>query len=91
MEITLTIPDSLAGQLTANEEELSQHLLEDIAVEAYCRDAISRHDLQFLLRLDSRYELDGFLKQRGIEHGSYSGQNLLQDIAALDAHRPAQR
>jgi len=87
MQVTVDIPDELAELMASDRNELPRRMVEDAALGAYCRDAISRSDLQALLGFETGWELDGFLKQRGVEHGSYSGQDLMEDIAALDASR----
>ncbi|ADW70057.1 UPF0175 family protein [Granulicella tundricola] len=91
MQITLEIPDDFAAQISENGHDLPRRLLEDAAVGAYCRDTLSRHELQSRLGFATQYELDMFLKERGIEHGSYSGQDLLDDIATLNLARLKQK
>jgi predicted HTH domain antitoxin len=83
MQITVNIPDELVSQLACNESELPRMVLEDAALGAYCRDAISRDDHQRLLGFETGNDLDGLLKQRGIEHGSYRGQDLTEDLKSL--------
>jgi len=87
MQITVGIPYELAVKMASDRSELPRRMLEDAALGAYCRDAISRADLRGVLGFETGYELDGLLKQRGIELGSYSGLNLMDDIASLDASR----
>ena len=87
MQIVVEIPDDLAAQIAGDQRDLPRRLLEDVALGAYCRDAISRAELQHLLGFETGDELDGLLKQRGVEHGSYSGQDLMDDIGVLESIR----
>ena len=66
MTITVEIPDEFAGQLVAAGVEPSRQALEDMAVEAYRAHRLSGKRLRLLLGIGSRYELDGFLKRRGV-------------------------
>jgi hypothetical protein len=66
MEITIVIPDDLAGQIVPAGFDPSRQALEDMAVEAYRTHRLTGSQLRRLLNISSRYELDGFLKQRGV-------------------------
>ncbi len=66
MQITLEIPDKVAAYLVRGMGDAAQSLLEDAAVEAYREERISEHELQLVLGLETRYELDGVLKARGV-------------------------
>lgn len=79
----MSIPDELASQLACDASQLPRIVLEDAALGAYCRDAITRDDLQRLLGFETGNDLDGLLKQRGIEHGSYRGEDLADDLKTL--------
>jgi predicted HTH domain antitoxin len=63
--VTLELPDELASQLPAPGQDLAQAALEALAVVAYREHRITAHQIAALLKLD-RYELDGFLKSRGV-------------------------
>ena len=65
MEITVTIPDDVASRLLHDVSEPSRALLEAAAAEAYREGRLTGYELLTLLGL-TRYELDGFLKARGI-------------------------
>jgi hypothetical protein len=58
MEITVIIPDELAGQIIPAGPDPSRQALEDMAVEAYRTHRLTGSQ--------PRYELDGFLKKRGV-------------------------
>ncbi len=84
MPVLVSIPDEFAALVTQDQSELPRQLVEDAALGAYCRDAITRAELQHFLGFATGNQLDGYLKLRGVEHGSYSGEDFGQDIAALD-------
>jgi len=71
MNLTVVIPDDLAGRLSASGADLSRRALEAFALEEYKSERISKAELRRLLGIQSRYELDGFLKAHGvwIEYG----------------------
>lgn len=85
MATLVEFPDKFVLQVASQGGDLSKQLLEDAALGAYCRDAITRRDLQSILGFATSYQVDGFLKLRGVEHGSYDGQDLLDDVAAMKA------
>lgn len=66
MEITLTIPDELARQIVPEGLDPSRQALEDMAVEAYRAHRLTGAQLRRALGIPSRYELDAFLKKRGV-------------------------
>ena len=63
MLVTLDLPDELTAVLTAQGSDLSRAALESIALEACREHKLSAAQLRRLLGFESRYELDGFLKQ----------------------------
>lgn len=62
MNLTLEIPDDLAGRLSASGGDLSRRALEAFALEEYKSNRITKAETRRLLGFGSRYELDGFLK-----------------------------
>ena len=66
MDVTVHIPDDLAGPLKAAAGDLSRRALEGLALEEFKRGHITGAQLRRLLGFESRYELDGFLKAHGI-------------------------
>jgi hypothetical protein len=62
MELTIQIPDELAGRLTAQGGDLSRRALEGFALEEYKSGRITEAELRRLLGYGTRYQLDGFLK-----------------------------
>jgi hypothetical protein len=65
MNITVAIPDDLAARL-GPEADLPRRALEALVLEAYRAGRLSNTELRMLLRLETRYEMDGFLKAHGV-------------------------
>ncbi len=82
MNVTLRIPDELAERLSAQGADLERRALEAFALAEYQAGRLFESDLCQMLDL-SRYELDGFLKQRGIFH-DYTLADLERDQETLD-------
>jgi Uncharacterised protein family (UPF0175) len=61
MNLTVEIPDEIADTLGAG-TDLPRRVLEGFALEEYKSRRISKAQLRCLLGLETRYELDGFLK-----------------------------
>jgi hypothetical protein len=66
MQITVDIPDELASPLVPTGQDPARAALEAIGIEAYREHRITGHQLQKLLGIGSRYELDEFLKQHRV-------------------------
>jgi predicted HTH domain antitoxin len=77
MTIQLDLPDELSHVLAVGGDP-SRAAFEAIALEAYREHKLSTAQLQRLLGFETRYELDGFLKQREVWL-EYSWQDLEQD------------
>ena len=60
---------------------------QDAALKAFSEDRITARELQQVLGFDTRYQLDGFLKVRGIDHGAYGPEDLEQDTHTMDRLR----
>lgn len=63
MELTLHIPDEVAARLSASGTELSRRALEAFALEEYRSGRLTEAQLRQVLGFETRYELDGFLKE----------------------------
>jgi hypothetical protein len=66
MQVTVEIPDDLASQLIPAGQDPARAVLEDALVQAYRENRISGHQLMTALGIETRYELDGFLKARHV-------------------------
>jgi len=78
MQLTLDLPDELSAALAAPGQNLSRAALEAIALEAYRERKLSTAQLRRLLGFETRYDLDGFLKQHEVWL-DYAWQDLEQD------------
>jgi predicted HTH domain antitoxin len=82
MNITIEVPEDVARQLEAIWGDLPQRALESLAVEAYRSGVITKVEVQRMLRLASRWEVDAFLK-RAKAYLDYTEADLEQDIRAI--------
>jgi len=69
MNVVLPIPDDLAERLGGAGPALARQALEGLAAEAFRAGRLSRPELRRLLGFETRSEVDGFLKERGINDG----------------------
>jgi predicted HTH domain antitoxin len=79
MEISIQVPDAVADRLRGSWQDLSRQALEALAVEAYRQGILTSAEVQDLLGIGSRYELDGFLKQAGA-YLQYTVEDLEDDL-----------
>ena len=82
MNVTVQIPDDLAQRLGASGDDLSRRALEGFALEEYKVGHITKPELRRLLGLETRYELDGFLKLHGVI-ADVTIEDLRRDIGDL--------
>jgi hypothetical protein len=66
MNLTVEIPDEIAASL-GDGGDLPRRILEGFALEEYKTQRISKAQLRRLLGLETRYELDGFLKAHQVD------------------------
>jgi hypothetical protein len=85
VNLTVEIPDDLAGRLTAAGGDLSRRALEAFAAEEFKAGRITKAELRRLLGMTSRYDLDGFLKAHEIwiDYTVDDYQRELQDLKRL--------
>jgi len=83
MQITLELPEDIASHLTAKGENLSRAALEAFALEEFRSKKLSTAQLRRLLGCQTRMEVDGFLKEHGVEL-EYTLEDLERD---REAHR----
>lgn len=62
MNLTVEIPDELAGRLSAAGGDLSRRALEAFVADEYTHDRLTKSALQSLLGIETSHQLDGFLK-----------------------------
>ncbi|SPF48848.1 conserved hypothetical protein [Candidatus Sulfopaludibacter sp. SbA4] len=75
MNITVEIPDTIAGDLAGEGRDPARAVLEAIALEGYRADRLSEYQVRQLLGFETRDEVDGFLK----EHGAFM-QYTMEDV-----------
>jgi hypothetical protein len=66
MNVHLEIPDELAHRLAADADGLERAALEAIAIEGVRSEKLSVAQARRLLGIQTRYEMDGFLKAHGV-------------------------
>jgi len=83
MQVTVELPDELASQMIPSGQDPARAILEDALVQGYREGKISGTQLMEALGMETRYELDGFLKahQVWIE---YSAEQMAADQAFQD-------
>ena len=66
MNLTVEIPDDLAGRLSAEGGDLSRRALEAFALQEFKSGHLTEYELRRLLGFRTSYELDGFLKSHEV-------------------------
>jgi len=66
MTITVDVPEEMTQYLSERGQNPSRAALELMLLEAYREHRLTTAQLRRLLGFESRYELDGFLKQREV-------------------------
>ncbi len=66
MQLTLEIPEDLAQRFAADASGLSRAALEALALEGVRSGKLTTAQARRLLGIQSRYEMDGFLKAHGV-------------------------
>jgi len=66
MNVHLEVPEEFARQLASDAEGLARVALEALAAEGVRSRKLSVFQARKLLGIQSRYEMDGFLKAHGV-------------------------
>lgn len=82
MNVAIEIPDDVARQLKARSGEVSKAVLEAVAVEAYRSGTITAAQVQQMLGLPSRWDVESLLRRAEAYH-DYSMADLEHDIAVI--------
>lgn len=84
MELTITIPDEVTevAQNGGNRQSV-RRLLEYIGVELYKAGVITGPQLQEMLGLQDRFELDGVLKAHGVLF-DYTPEQLKREVETIE-------
>jgi len=81
--ITVELPESVAEKLCNDKKDLSRAALEAIALEGYRSNRLTGLQVREILGLETRLELDAFLKEHRIDL-EYSFEDLERERADLD-------
>jgi len=84
MQVLLEIPDDLNQWMTQDGKSAARAALEALAIEAYRSGAFSGPETRRILGFGTQYELDGFLKDHGVEEGAYDLEDLEHDRQVLE-------
>lgn len=90
MTVTINIPDSVSGALTAKLGNLGRVAMECLAAKAYSEGCLGLEGVRKMLDLPSRWEAEALLKQHGVWPG-LTVDDLDHDLATLDRVRPTLR
>lgn len=82
MNVAIEIPDDVARELQARSGEVSKAVLEAVAVEAYRSGTITPIQVQQMLGMASRWEVESLLRRAGAYH-DYTMVDLEHDIAVI--------
>jgi Uncharacterised protein family (UPF0175) len=80
MDVTLQIPDDIAGHMSAG--DLSRQVLEAWAAEEYRLGHRHKPDLRRLFGFETSYEIDGFLKSHNV-YDEYTMEDFERERQAL--------
>jgi hypothetical protein len=79
MLVTITVPDEFAAALFAAGQEPARVVLEALGLEAYRQRR--GYQLRLLLGMESRYALEGFLKEHNVY--DYTVDDFEHDLATI--------
>jgi predicted HTH domain antitoxin len=82
MNVAIEIPDEVARALAPHESDVSQAVLEAVAIEAYRSGTLTPAQVQQMLGLRSRWQTEAFLRRAEAFH-DYTMEDLDRDIAAI--------
>ena len=88
MDVAIHLPDDVARQLEAKWGNVPQRALEALALEAYRSGALTEAQVQHMLKLSSRWEVETFLKQAQA-YLDYTEADLERDVAAIRKVSPS--
>jgi predicted HTH domain antitoxin len=80
--VAVDIPDDLERRLKERWQDVPRKALEAIAIEAYRSGALTAAEVQRLLGIQTRWDLDAFLKQAGALL-DYDESDLARDLEAF--------
>jgi hypothetical protein len=66
MQVNVHLPEDIARNLAPDAQGLERTMLESLAAEGVRSGKLTRGQARRVLGFETRYEVDGFLKARGI-------------------------
>jgi len=81
MQITIELPEDIAVGLASKWKDLPRAALESLALEAYRSRALTAAQLRRLLGLETRMQLDAFLKEHQVY--DFTVEDFKQDCETL--------
>lgn len=82
MQINIDIPEAIGQQLIAQWGNVTQRAKEALAIEAYRTGSLTSAQIQTLLNLSSRWEVEKFLKNSQV-YLDYTEEDLEQDRQSI--------
>ncbi len=83
MNVSITVPDDVGHRLKEKWKDIPRRALEALAIEAYKSSVVTDAEVQSMLNLSSRWEVEEFLK-RSQAYVDYTEEDLQHDIDILD-------
>jgi hypothetical protein len=84
--VDVHIPAALADLLGGAGPGLDRQAVEALALQAYQAGKLTAYELRGILGIETRYELDGFLKARGV-YEPVTLEDIRRDVQELRAFR----
>jgi predicted HTH domain antitoxin len=87
MEVQITLPDDIAVSLQSL-GDIPRRMLESLAIEGIQAGKLTVYQVQRMLGFQTRFEVDGFLKERGVFF-DYSPEELRQELETIQMLKEA--
>lgn len=81
MQLSIELPEDIVRTLQEKWGDLSRHTVEALAIEGYRTRVLTRSQVARLLNLETRMEVDAFLKKAEV-YLDYTGDDLKRDRKA---------
>lgn len=81
MDVSITIPENIANHIK-EKRDIPQFAKEALTIEAYRNGVITESEVQELLNLPDRFEVDAFLK-KSKAYINYTEDDLQADIETI--------
>jgi hypothetical protein len=81
LQVTIELPDELAERISKSSGDIARRMLEAFALESYRSGTVTGCQVEQLLGLKNRFELDAFLKRAGVFR-EYTPEELALDYEA---------